>query len=59
MKVLSEYPEAKMTSEQQNDFLGETFTELAKRLDEGIPRSLFFLLILDISLIEARVMLAI
>lgn len=35
-QVLSEYPEAKMTSEQQNDFLGETFTELAKRLDEAL-----------------------
>lgn len=36
MKVLSEYPETKMTSEQQNASLGETFTELAKRLEEGI-----------------------
>ncbi|GMN44198.1 hypothetical protein TIFTF001_013405 [Ficus carica] len=44
-QVLSEYPEAKMTSEQQNDFLGDTFTELAKRLDEvssrAIPLCLF------------------
>lgn len=36
MKVLSEYPEAKMTTEQQNASLGETYPELVKRLDEGI-----------------------
>lgn len=36
MKVLSEYPEAKMTSEQQNSSLGETYPELVNRLDEGI-----------------------
>lgn len=36
MKVLSEYAEAKMTTEQQNDSLGETYLELVKRLDEGI-----------------------
>lgn len=36
MKVLSEYPEAKMTSEQQNSSLGETYSELVNRLDEGI-----------------------
>ncbi|KAK9272803.1 hypothetical protein L1049_003181 [Liquidambar formosana] len=33
-QVLSEYPEAKMTSDQQNSALGETFQELVKRLDE-------------------------
>ncbi|XP_062119813.1 uncharacterized protein LOC133834272 [Humulus lupulus] len=33
-QVLSEYPEAKMTDEQQNASLGETFIELVKRLDE-------------------------
>lgn len=33
---MSEYPEAKMTSEQQNASLGETYLELLKRLDEGI-----------------------
>jgi hypothetical protein len=36
MKVLSEYAEAKMTMEQQNASLGETYLELVKRLDEGI-----------------------
>lgn len=36
MKVLSEYAEAKMTTEQQNASLGETYLELVKRLDEGI-----------------------
>ncbi|XP_010087495.2 serine/threonine-protein phosphatase 4 regulatory subunit 2 [Morus notabilis] len=35
-QVLSEYPETKMTSEQQNASLGETFTELAKRLEEAL-----------------------
>ena len=37
-KVLSEYPEVKMTSEEQNASLGETYLELVKRLDEGIFR---------------------
>lgn len=36
LKVLSEYPEAKMTIEEQASSLGETFQELVKRLDEGI-----------------------
>ena len=36
MKVLSEYPEVNLSSEQQNASLGETFAELMKRLDEGI-----------------------
>ena len=36
MKVLSEYPEANMPTEQQNASLGETYPELLKRLDEGI-----------------------
>ncbi|XP_065628948.1 uncharacterized protein LOC112032220 [Quercus suber] len=35
-QVLSEYPEVKMTSEEQNASLGETYLELVKRLDEGI-----------------------
>ncbi|KAL5568177.1 hypothetical protein UlMin_024752 [Ulmus minor] len=35
-QVLSEYPEAKMTTEQQNASLGETFPELEKRLDEAL-----------------------
>lgn len=35
MKVLSDYPEAKMTTEQQSASLGETHQELVKRLDEG------------------------
>ncbi|KAF5442392.1 hypothetical protein F2P56_035055 [Juglans regia] len=35
-QVLSEYPESKMTSEQQNASLGETYPELAKRLDEAL-----------------------
>lgn len=34
-KVLSEYPEAKLSSDQQNSSLGETYSELVKRLDEG------------------------
>lgn len=38
-KVLSEYPEAKMTSEQQASSLGETFEELVKRLDDGTSLS--------------------
>lgn len=36
MQVLSEYPEAKMTSEQQSSSLGETFPELGKRMDEAL-----------------------
>lgn len=39
MKVLSEYPEAKMTNDEQNSSLGETYLDLVKRLDEGIPIS--------------------
>lgn len=39
LKVLSEYPEAKMTSEEQASSLGETFQELVKRLDDGISLS--------------------
>ncbi|KDP21788.1 hypothetical protein JCGZ_00575 [Jatropha curcas] len=35
-QVLSEYPEAKMTSEGQNASLGETYPELVKRLDEAL-----------------------
>ncbi|KAB5512294.1 hypothetical protein DKX38_029322 [Salix brachista] len=35
MKVLSEYPEAKMTSTEQE----ETYQELVKKLDEGISTS--------------------
>ncbi|XP_050386230.1 uncharacterized protein LOC126802625 [Argentina anserina] len=35
-QVLSEYPEAEKTSEQQNTTLGETFPELVKRLDEAL-----------------------
>ena len=35
LKVLSEYPEAKASGEQQST-LGETFPELVKRLDEGL-----------------------
>ena len=45
MKVLSEYPDAEKTSEQQNTALGETYLELGKRLDEGI---LSLLIIYDI-----------
>ncbi|XP_011075813.1 serine/threonine-protein phosphatase 4 regulatory subunit 2 isoform X1 [Sesamum indicum] len=33
-QVLSEYPEAKMTNEQQIALLGETYQELVKRLDD-------------------------
>ncbi|OMO99213.1 hypothetical protein COLO4_13442 [Corchorus olitorius] len=32
--VLNEYPEAKMTTDQQNASLGETYIELVARLDE-------------------------
>ncbi|XP_060971220.1 uncharacterized protein LOC115716688 isoform X3 [Cannabis sativa] len=35
-QVLLEYPEAKMTIEEQNASLRETFTELVKRLDEAL-----------------------
>ncbi|PON41464.1 Protein phosphatase 4 core regulatory subunit R [Parasponia andersonii] len=35
-QVLSEYPEETMTDEQQNASLGETFTELVKRLNEAL-----------------------
>ncbi|KAL1195436.1 hypothetical protein V5N11_030710 [Cardamine amara subsp. amara] len=35
-KVLSEYPEAKMTVEQQKEALGETYSELVSRLDEAL-----------------------
>ncbi|KAK4433197.1 hypothetical protein Salat_1081900 [Sesamum alatum] len=35
-QVLSEYPEAKMTIEQQIASLGETFQELVKRLDDAL-----------------------
>ncbi|KAJ0261087.1 Serine/threonine-protein phosphatase 4 regulatory subunit-like protein [Hirschfeldia incana] len=35
-KVLSEYPEAKMTDEQQKEALGETYPELVRRLDEAL-----------------------
>lgn len=35
-QVLVEYPEVKMTSEQQNASLGETYLEVVKRLDEAL-----------------------
>ncbi|ESQ41697.1 hypothetical protein EUTSA_v10014449mg [Eutrema salsugineum] len=35
-KVLSEYPEATMTDEQQKEALGETYSELVSRLDEAL-----------------------
>ncbi|KAK1366358.1 serine/threonine-protein phosphatase 4 regulatory subunit 2 [Heracleum sosnowskyi] len=35
-QVLSEYPEAKMTTEQQTSSLGETYMELVKRLDDDL-----------------------
>uniref|UniRef100_A0A1J3H7H4 Serine/threonine-protein phosphatase 4 regulatory subunit 2 n=1 Tax=Noccaea caerulescens TaxID=107243 RepID=A0A1J3H7H4_NOCCA len=35
-KILSEYPEAKMTDEQQKEALGETYSELVSRLDEAL-----------------------
>ncbi|CAA3001899.1 serine threonine- phosphatase 4 regulatory subunit 2 isoform X1 [Olea europaea subsp. europaea] len=35
-QVLSEYPESKMTTEQQISLLGETFSELVKRLDDAV-----------------------
>ncbi|KAL4376349.1 hypothetical protein GQ457_02G006220 [Hibiscus cannabinus] len=34
--VLSEYPEAKMTTDEQNASLGETYLELVTRLDEEL-----------------------
>ncbi|MCD7466224.1 hypothetical protein HAX54_002748 [Datura stramonium] len=37
--VLSDYPEAKMTIEQQKSCLGESLPELAERLDDGIPKA--------------------
>jgi len=37
IQVLSEYPEAKLTSEQQYASLGESYIELVHKLDEGIP----------------------
>jgi serine/threonine-protein phosphatase 4 regulatory subunit 2 len=36
VKVLSEYSEAKMTDEQQKEALGEPYSELVSRLDEGL-----------------------
>ncbi|GAB4840975.1 hypothetical protein Ancab_021731 [Ancistrocladus abbreviatus] len=35
-QVLDEYPEAKMSNEEQNSSLGETYPELVKRLDEAL-----------------------
>ncbi|GLT28732.1 hypothetical protein SLA2020_036410 [Shorea laevis] len=35
-QALSEYPESKMATEQQNASLGETFPDLVKRLDEEL-----------------------
>ncbi|KAJ4846135.1 hypothetical protein Tsubulata_048361 [Turnera subulata] len=35
-QVLSEYPEAQKSIEEQKSSLGETFTELVRRLDEAI-----------------------
>ncbi|CAI0552099.1 unnamed protein product [Linum tenue] len=35
-QVLSEYPEVKMTSEEQKASLGETYPELMKRLDDAL-----------------------
>ncbi|KAE8685937.1 hypothetical protein F3Y22_tig00111088pilonHSYRG00172 [Hibiscus syriacus] len=37
LQVLSEYPEAKMTIDEQNASLGETYLGLVTRLDEVIP----------------------
>jgi len=37
VQVLSEYPEAKLTSEQQCASLGESYSDLVNKLDEGIP----------------------
>ncbi|XP_076906175.1 uncharacterized protein LOC143562172 [Bidens hawaiensis] len=36
MQVISEYPQAKMTTEEQKISLGETHAELAKRLDNAL-----------------------
>ncbi|KAF3536225.1 hypothetical protein F2Q69_00018926 [Brassica cretica] len=36
LKVLSEYPEAKLTDEQQKKALGETYSQLVNRLDEAL-----------------------
>ncbi|CAN4096692.1 unnamed protein product [Withania somnifera] len=41
-QVLSDYPEAKMTIEQQQSCLGESLPELAIRLDDGIPAVICF-----------------
>lgn len=41
LKVLAEYPEAQMASGdglQKSSLVGETYTELVKRLDEGISQ---------------------
>ncbi|XP_010243594.1 PREDICTED: serine/threonine-protein phosphatase 4 regulatory subunit 2 isoform X2 [Nelumbo nucifera] len=35
-QVLAEYPEAEMSTDQQNSSLGETYIELVKRLDEAL-----------------------
>ncbi|KAK2972843.1 hypothetical protein RJ640_028371 [Escallonia rubra] len=35
-QVLSEYPEEKMASDQQNSSLGESYQELVKRLDDAL-----------------------
>ncbi|CAN1182035.1 hypothetical protein LINPERHAP2_LOCUS35761 [Linum perenne] len=35
-QVLSEYPEVKMTSEEQKASLGETYPDLVKRLDDAL-----------------------
>ncbi|KAI5657429.1 hypothetical protein M9H77_26222 [Catharanthus roseus] len=40
-QVLAEYPEAKMTNEEQISSLGETFMELVKRLDDGISTVMY------------------
>ena len=36
IQVLSDYPEAKMTNEQQYASLGESHADLVNRLEEGI-----------------------
>ncbi|KAK9076323.1 hypothetical protein SSX86_004657 [Deinandra increscens subsp. villosa] len=38
MQVISEYPQAKMTTEEQKTSLGETHAELAKRLNDALHR---------------------
>lgn len=58
MKVLSDYPEAKMTNEQQNASLGEIFSELVKRLDEGIAL-IFSFLLLDVPWWTYNILLAV